>query len=107
MATITAFDPSQAPAQPVQLVNLKKETSVVVIFPEGIQGAAEFTEDYEHIASSMRKIGIPVPKEQKEVYGLKPDGVAIRLTDPKFGIAFFQIYYRNSMNPDVFQWQKV
>ncbi|NNM43843.1 MAG: hypothetical protein HKM07_05825 [Chlamydiae bacterium] len=107
MAIITAFDPSQATAQPVQLVNLKKENSVVVIFPQGIQGTAEFTEDYEHIANSMRKIGIPVPKDQKEVYGLKPDRVAIRLADPKFGIAFFQIYYKNSMDPDVFQWQKV
>ena len=104
--TSAAFNPSLVPGAPCQLVNIE-DNSTIVLFSQGIEGPAKFTEDYGHIEASMKLIGIPIPAHQKQEYSLTPDRVAIRLNDPHFGKAFFEIHYKNNMSQDVFHWKKV
>ncbi|NNM42916.1 MAG: hypothetical protein HKM07_01050 [Chlamydiae bacterium] len=104
--SVVTFDPSLIPTLPCQLINIEDQ-STVVLFSQGIEGPAKFTEDYSHIEASMKLVGIPIPPHQKQEYSLSPDRVAIRLDDPLFGKAFFEIHYKNNMNQDVFHWKKV
>ncbi|NNM42914.1 MAG: hypothetical protein HKM07_01040 [Chlamydiae bacterium] len=90
--------------KPMKLIN-KKTNDEIVLFPEGFQGKAVFSKEYAHIESAMKIVGIPLSREQKKKYKLDENRVAIRLDDPGFGRAFYEVYFTESMDPAVFTWK--
>lgn len=90
---------------PVKLVNTAKKLDVVT-FTNGLQGRAQFSPDYKHLELVMQLIGIDVPLEQAKNYPtIQGDKRRITLSDSDFGIAFFNLYYKRSMNPEEFHWE--
>lgn len=89
---------------PIKLTNVEKNEDIVT-FASGLKGRATFTPEYKHIQTAMEKRGLAVPVGQEKDYShLKADESRIRLSHDDFGIAFYELYYRRSMNPDVFKW---
>jgi hypothetical protein len=94
-----------SPTDPIKLVCLPK-MRVVVSFPKGLQGRAVFSPDYKHLEIAMKTIGLTIPVGQEKSYEhLKKDQRRIYLEDPDFGMAFYELYYRATMDPDQFRWQ--
>lgn len=89
---------------PIQLIYVPEE-SVVVKFPQGYAGQASFSKDYEHLASSMKLVGIPIPSNERANYQLREGRRNIYLSDPDFGKAFYEIHFKEKMNPEKFQWR--
>ena len=96
------------PKDPVKLVNRSGNIDVVV-FPNGLKGRAFFSPKFAHIESAMKMIGITVPNSKDGKGFIDPiqERRRIYLEDEDFGIAFYQLYYKSSMNPEDFQWEKI
>ncbi len=93
--------------EPVKLVYLPAQRDVVS-FRNGLKGRAEFSPDYKHLEVAMKLIGLSVPfKEEKNYPALKAGQRRILLNDPDFGIAFYELYWQRTMNPDEFRWQPI
>ena len=93
--------------EPVKLVYVREQRDVVS-FPNGLRGRAVFSADYKHLEIAMKLIGLSLPvREEKSYPGLKAGQRRIHLDDPGFGIAFYELYWQRTMNPDDFQWQKM
>lgn len=93
--------------EPMKLVYVREQRDVVS-FPNGLKGRAVFSADYKYIEVAMKLIGLSVPVgEEKNFAGLKEGQRRIHLNDPGFGIAFYELYWHRTMNPDDFQWQKI
>lgn len=92
---------------PIKLVFIPKSRDVVS-FPEGLRGRAVFSPDYKHLEIAMKTIGLSVPVgEEKNYAQIKKGQRRIYLADADFGIAFYELHYRRTMNPDEFQWQQI
>ena len=89
---------------PVRLVNILKNTNVVT-FANGLQGRASFSIQYKHLEIIMKTIGIDVPEGERANYSFVGEKRRIKLEDKNFGKAFYEIYYKRSMNPTDFQWK--
>ncbi len=90
---------------PVKLKYVSKNRDVV-LFPEGLQGRAVFSSEYKHIESAMKQLGLFVPEAEAKNYPhFDKEKRKIYLEDKDFGIAFYELHYRRTMNPDDFQWK--
>ena len=93
-------------ADPVKLVYVQKNRDVV-LFPEGLQGRAIFSPTYKHIESAMKILGLLIPENEAKNYPhFNEEKRRIYLDDKDFGIAFYELYYRRTMNPDDFRWER-
>jgi hypothetical protein len=93
--------------EPIKLVYLPEQREVVV-FHNGLRGRAEFSKDYQHLEVAMKSIGLSVPlDEEKDYPHFKRDQRRIYLGDPDFGVAFYELYWHRTMNPDEFQWRSI
>jgi hypothetical protein len=83
---------------PVKLIHTPTEQTVVT-FPQGLQGRATLSPQYQNLQQAMEIIGLDVPtKEQtskRRVY----------LKDKNFGIVFYRHYYTEKMDPVIFAWK--
>ncbi len=93
--------------QPVQLI-YEPESRVIVKFPEGLKGRAEFAEDATHITEAMKELGIHIPPYLSEEFpSLFKDKQVVFLNEHGFGKAFYEIYFCDHMNTEKFKWRLI
>lgn len=93
--------------QSVQLV-FKPEERTVVAFPLGLSGKPQFSAEYAHLERAMTLVGITIPQLEREKFpNLKPYQRVIKLGDPDFGRAFYEIHFKTKMNPENFDWSTI
>lgn len=93
-------------SKPIDLINTSKD-QIIVSFPEGLKGKALFSPKYSHIEKHMSTFGLVVPKAlRKGSLQFPRDRIKIRLGDEGFGPAFYELYYRNTMDSSVFKWRE-
>ena len=93
--------------QPVQLV-YEPESRVIVKFPEGLKGRAEFAKDVTHITKAMKELGIHIPPYLGEEFpSVFKDGDIVYLGDAGFGKAFYEVYFCTNLNTEKFKWRLI
>lgn len=91
--------------QPVQLMFVP-EKRVVVEFSEGLSGKPKFSKEYAHLEKAMDLVGIPIPILDRPLFShLRPNQTVVKLNDPDFGRAFYEIYFKTKMDPGNFDWE--
>lgn len=94
-------------SQPVQLI-FEPESRVIVSFPEGLKGRAEFAKEVAHIKRAMEKLGIAIPPYLSEQFpDLFKDKEVVHLDERGFGKAFYEIYFCANLNTENFKWRLI
>lgn len=93
---------------PIELV-YEPDNRVIVKFPEGLEGKAEFAENAHMFEEAFRELGIPIPIENRAEYPElnKPEARLIFLEDNSFGKAFYEVYYLQDLDVTKFKWRKI
>jgi hypothetical protein len=92
---------------PIKLV-FEPEHREIVSFPQGLKGKALFFEGGKNFEEAMAELGIIIPVIERGNYPELKDATqgAIYLDDISFGIAFYEIYYKE-LDPSKFKWFKI
>ena len=99
------------PSIPLHLLYKPQSTDerIVVSFPHGLKDKAVFGAEDFFLEAAMKTTGIPIPTDQRDLYPEFQKNTsrrAIFLDDASFGKAFYDVYFRHNMNPDLFKWKK-
>lgn len=98
------------PSIPMQLLYKPQSTEerIVVSFPNGLNHKAIFSPEDAFLEAAMKTTGIPIPTQERDRYPEFQKSKfrqAIFLNDLSFGKAFYDVYFLQNMNPDLFKWK--